>query len=183
MLIPTNYVRPTSAIGRAQYTQPSRIAPNRISRPTASNMAAQRAMQQYAQRRMSSVTSQSRFSMRPQLSPVSRTGTTRTQTRPVSPGASAAFIRSEAIRRNAMEQANQAESIRNVPVPATLDRSGNRLSLRFNTESSRRYVVQTSADKNNWRNSGQIQRGTGRSMSLPVNTLAGQKFIRVVPTD
>ena len=183
MLAPSNYRRSTSAIGRAQYTQPGRVVPSRISLPTASNMAAQRAMQQYARSRMTSVNSQSRFSMRPQLSPVSRTGTGRSQMRPVSPGASAAFIRSEAMRQNAMDRANQANVLRNVPVPATLDRSGNRLSLRFNTESGRRYVVQTSADKNNWRNSGQIHRGTGRSMSLPVNTMAGQKFIRVVPSD
>jgi hypothetical protein len=87
------------------------------------------------------------------------------------------------MRRNAVERGNQASMLRNVPVPTTLVRSGGRINLRFNTQAGRRYVVQTSADQTNWRNSGQVYRGTGRSMALPVNARSGQKFIRVVPTN
>ena len=176
---------PASAIGRAQYVRANRVVPSRVARSTASNTAAQRAMQQYARRRMTATTSQSRFMMRPITSPVMRgMGIRRTQTtRPVSPGVTAAFKRAEVMRRNAMERGNQASLLRSVPVPATLDRSGGRISMRINTQAGRRYVVQTSADKSNWRNSGQVHRGTGRSMTLPVNALGGEKFIRVMPTD
>ena len=174
-----------SAIGRAQYARAHRVVPSRVARSTASNTAAQRAMQQYARRRMTATMSQSRFMMRSITSPVMRgMGTGRTQTtRPVSPGATAAFKRAEVMRRNAMERGNQASLLRSVPVPATLDRSGGRISMRINTQAGRRYVVQTSADKSKWRSSGQVHRGTGRSMALPVNALGGEKFIRVMPTD
>jgi hypothetical protein len=176
---------PTSAIGRAQYARTSRVVFSRAARSTASNTAAQRAMQQYAQRRISAATSQRRFSMRSMPSPVlngNASGRTRIS-RPASPGATSAFNRAEAMRRNAVERGNQASMLRNVPVPTTLVRSGGRINLRFNTQAGRRYVVQTSADQTNWRNSGQVYRGTGRSMALPVNARSGQKFIRVVPTN
>ncbi len=87
------------------------------------------------------------------------------------------------MQASAVVRGNQANRMSQVPVPAILNQSGGRMNLRFNTEAGRRYVVQTSADKNNWRNTGQVQRGTGRSMSLPVNARGGQRFIRVVPAD
>lgn len=88
-----------------------------------------------------------------------------------------------AIRANAFARNAEANRSRNIPVPAHLERAGSRTNIRFNSESGRRYMLQTSADRNNWRNDGSVYRGNGRSMAIPVNNRPGQRFIRVVPTD
>jgi hypothetical protein len=141
-------------------------------------------MKKYARRRMASASS-SRLSMRPVTSAIRRGNTVGQQSirRPVSAGVQTASQRAEAMRNAAKNSANQANAMRSVPVPATLVQSGGRMNLRFNSQAGSRYVVQTSADRTTWRNSGRVQRGTGSPMSVRVDPASSQRYIRVVPTN
>jgi hypothetical protein len=150
----------------------------------ANRQSAQQAMKEYARRRMATA-SGSRFSMRPVIRATTGDNPTGrgSNSRPVSGGVWTASQRAEAMRKVARDRANQANAMRSVPVPATLDRSSGRLNLRFNSQAGRRYVVQTSSDRTIWRNSGRVQRGTGSPMSVRVDPASSQRYIRVVPTN
>ena len=176
---------PSSAISRSRITSANRVGNNPATTITMANrQSAQKAMKEYARRRMASASS-SRFSMRPVTSGTGRGNAVGQQSirRPVSAGVQTASQRAQAMRNAAKESANQANAIRSVPVPATLVQSGGRTNLRFNSQAGRRYVVQTSADRTTWRNSGRVERGTGSPMSMRVDSASSQRYIRVVPTN
>jgi len=176
---------PSSAISRSRITSANRVGNNPATTITMANhQSAQKAMKEYARRRMASASS-SRFSMRPVTSPTGRGNAVGQQSirRPVSAGVQTASQRAQAMRNAAKDSANQANAIRSVPVPATLVQTGGRTNLRFNSQAGRRYVVQTSADRTTWRNSGRVQRGTGSPMSMRVDSASSQRYIRVVPTN
>ena len=95
---------------------------------------------------------------------------------------SAVQNRFESIRSSANTGTVRAQQVRNTPVPSQVTMQNGRMSLRFNSRPGSRYVVQTSNDRSNWSAVGSPQVGTGRSMSVPVQS-NGQRFIRVVPRD
>ena len=170
-------------INRAQLGGSTRLQP---ARPANTQLAAHRAMQQYAQRRTAMAHAGNRMSTRsmptaaPRTVMINRAMPGRTVQ---AGGGSVAMNRANAMRANAMARQNEAQRSRSIPVPATLERAGGRTNIRFNSESGRRYMLQSSPDRNNWRNAGTVYHGDGRSMAIPVNTPPGQRFIRVVPTD
>jgi hypothetical protein len=90
--------------------------------------------------------------------------------------------RFENIRTLANTGTVKAQQMRNTPVPSQVSMQNGRMSLRFNSRSGSRYVVQTSNDRSDWLAVGSPQVGTGRSMSVPFQS-NGQRFIRVVPRD
>ena len=156
----------------------SQITANRPSSST--QLSAQSAMREYARHRLMTA-SPPRFSMRPSYSP------TRTQA-----GVRNMVSRSNGIGQSAQNRALKLQQnatfaqsqIRRTPVSATLNRSTDgRLNLRIQSQAGKRYVVQSSADKVNWQNTGQVQRGTGSSMMLPVRPGPGQRFLRVLPSN
>jgi len=175
---------PSSAISRSGFTKANRMANNPAALTIANRQSAQQVMKEYARRRMVTEGG-SRFSMRPVIRANTRVNPTErgSISRPVSGGVWTASQRAEAMRKVARDRANQANAMRSVPVPATLDRSSGRLNLRFNSQAGRRYVVQTSSDRTIWRNSGRMQRGTGSPMSMRVDSASSQRYIRVVPTN
>ncbi len=97
-------------------------------------------------------------------------------------GASIAQDRMQNIRTRANEGAVRAQQNRNVPLPSTVTLQNGRMNLRFNSRPGGRYVVEMSNDRNNWNAVGRPQVGTGRTMSVPIQS-NGQRFIRVVPRD
>ena len=150
-------------------------------RPSAGvRQSAQNAMREYARRRLMTA-SAPRFSMRPSQSPTrSPTGVRNLVPRSNGIGQSAQN-RTLILQQNAAFAQSQ---MRRTPVSATLNRSTDgRLNLRIQSQAGKRYVVQSSADKMNWRNTGQVQRGTGSPMMLPVRPGPGQRFLRVLPSN
>jgi hypothetical protein len=181
---------PSSATSRARFSMANRAANDPATITMANRQSAQQAMKEYARRRISrssftAPASSSRFTMQPVVrantrgTPMARGATSR----PVSGGPRTASQRAEAMRKAARDRANQANAMRSVPIPATLERSSGSLNLRFNSQAGRRYVVQTSSDRTIWRNSGRVQRGTGSPMSMRVDPASSQRYIRVVPTN
>ena len=171
-------------ISRSSFIKANRAANNSAALTMANRQSAQQAMEEYARRRVVQASS-SRFTMQPVIR-----GNTRgipmprgAASRPVSGGVWTASQRAEAMQKVARDRAIQANAMRNVPVPATLDRSSGHLNLRFNSQAGRRYVVQTSSDRTSWINSGRVQRGTGSPMSMRVDSASSQRYIRVVPTN
>jgi hypothetical protein len=156
----------------------SQITANRPSSST--QLSAQSAMREYARHRLMTV-SPPRFSMRPSYSPTrTQAGVRNMVPRPNGIGQSAQN-RALKLQQNATFAQSQ---IRRTPVAATLNRSSDgRLNLRIQSKAGKRYVVQSSADKVNWRNTGQVQRGTGSPMMLQVRPGQGQRFLRVVPSN
>ena len=105
-----------------------------------------------------------------------------TVSRPFRNTTTAAQNRFENIRSSANTGSIRAQQMRNTPVPSQVSMQNGRMSLRFNSRPGSRYVVQTSNDRSNWSAVGGPQVGTGRSMSVPIQS-NGQRFIRVVPSD
>ena len=147
---------------------------------TGVQQSAQNAMREYARRRLMTA-STPRFSMRPSYSPTrAPTGVRNLVPRSNGIGQSAQN-RALTLQQNAAFAQSQ---MRRTPVAATLNRSTDgRLNLRIQSQAGKRYVVQSSADKVNWRNTGQVQRGTGSPMMLPVRPGPGQRFLRVLPSN
>ncbi len=175
---------PSSAISRSSFTKENQAAKNSATLTMANRQSAQQAMREYARRRIATASS-SRFAIQPRISANTR-GTSKARgatSRTVPGGVTTASQRAEAMRKAARDHANQANAMRSIPVPATLEQSGGRMNLYFNSQAGRRYVVQTSSDRTTWRNSGRVQRGTGSPMSVRVDAANGRRYIRVVPTN
>jgi len=177
-------VDPSTALSRARFSGVERMANNSTSITSVNGQTPQQVMKEYARRRVEPANSRS-FSMRslPGGSTERNLNGIESAGRRVPTGGSMASKRAEAIRNGARERANQANAIRNIPVPVTLDQSGEGMSVRFNSQVGRRYVVQTSSDRTSWKNYGRVQRGTGNPMAMAVDAKSGQRFIRVVPTN
>jgi hypothetical protein len=175
---------PTSATLRSRLSSANRVANNQATVTRANRQTAQQALREYAARRTAMATS-GRFSMRPVAGVTIRGNPTDrgARSRPVSGGVWTASQRAAAMRNTGRDQANQANAMKRVPVPATIDRSGGRMNLRFNSQAGRRYVVQTSSDRTSWKDSGRVERGTGSPMAVRVDATSGQRYIRVVPAN
>jgi hypothetical protein len=97
-------------------------------------------------------------------------------------GTSVAQGRLQGIRAKANEGTVRAQLNRNIAIPSTVILQNGRMNLRFNSRPGSRYMVEMSNDRNNWSPVGRSQAGTGRTMSIPIQS-NGQRFIRVVPRD